>query len=107
MTSKQAIYHSILHWEDMIEWASKQNPDDYPNWNSMRKAINQSPDGVYCALCISFSCDGDDAYDCPLALRYPPCEDHESAWSDVSDATTWQEFVVTAKVMLSQLESLL
>lgn len=110
MAKKQAIGKSISHWKRMIKWAEKQNGWERVSKFIMWENIHETWFMDYCSLCYEFSCSIIPAT-CPLCNKYGSCSHRGSGtkvnkWDSVYRARIWGEWVVAAKQLLKQLESL-
>ena len=104
MTKRQAIKASCEHWKRMIKWVKKQPRKDYSSRSNMWHAIKENWRGGYCPLCKLYP---NGCVDCPLAKKYGNCSSYDvNAWKSVAISFTWQEWLIAAKKMLKQLESL-
>jgi len=100
------IKESIEHWVKMLEWGRKQNPSRTVLRFQMEAEIGESWYAGSCPLCRHFRRLDAPCKKCPLADVFGKCDDSLSmnAWSDVSKARYWGEWVESAEVMVEQLK---
>lgn len=96
----KAIDDSIDHWNRMIEWVDKQNPNKCVDSDAMKREIRESWSGCHCALCNICN---DDCGICPLHLIGKDCNNDGSPWmvvSDTDDEETWGKWLEAAKGLM-------
>lgn len=108
-----ALEKSILHWEDMLLWAIKENPDEriirgYTIFSkTMHYRLNTDWSGLHCPLCkvikpLEFGC-----YKCPIYLHGKHCGKRGSLWDRVNNSKTWKEWIPRAEKMLKFMRSII
>jgi len=101
------IKESIEHWVRMLEWGRKQNPSRTVSIFQMEAEIGENWYASSCPLCRRFRRLDAPCKKCPLGDVFGRCDDFLSmnAWSDVSKARYWGEWVESAEVMVEQLKT--
>lgn len=97
---QKAKDEAIAHWDRMIVWAKKQNPNETAYSFKMWREIDENWSGEYCALCKLFpgACSK-----CPMPVK---CSSDNSVWAEVYSASTWGEWVTAADKMPETLRAL-
>ncbi|RLC80938.1 MAG: hypothetical protein DRJ03_20790 [Chloroflexi bacterium] len=105
----QATQQSIDHWERMIEWVKRQDPEGIPSYQRMELEIGEDWYSESCPLCQCFSLPDVPCKDCPLGDVFGFCNNPAAlnAWPNVRWSRTWGEWLEAADVMLLQLETVL
>lgn len=98
MTLKE---QTLAHYDRMIKWVEKQDPDDTPISLKMLDEIKENWQGDYCPLCNKFfKC----SY-CPIAKMGHECC-FETPWTKLANAKTWKEWLDGAREEIAFIESL-
>ncbi len=106
MTKKTVIRKTINHWKRMIVWTEKRDKKEEVGWahTEMEDELKESWGEKYCPLCKEYY----GCIDCPLDIKYGDCANDRSknAWQSVARAVTWAGWLLHARRLLKQIESL-
>lgn len=105
MTALQALNKSLVHWDRMIKWVTRQDPTDKARSRRMEADIHESWYEWSCPLCQNFRCGKSCGIDCPLVVYGYQCTDDNSVWEQVANARTWGKWLSCAKNMVRMLKS--
>lgn len=94
MSKKELLKKEIELWQEMIQYARKQNPNRMPLKYEMIESIGKSWQGEYSYLCNKFW-RNDGCKECPIGN----CNSN-SLWSNVNMSQTWKEWIRNAKIFL-------
>lgn len=90
---------TIKRHKKMIEWAKKQNPNDYPDPFLMAEGTGHTweSDSPYC-IYFDYDCE-----ECPLIGRMSGycCS---GLWETMSVSSTWWEWIFWAKLIIEYVE---
>lgn len=116
---KQAIQESIDHWQRMIDWTDAVVDKDKHHLESemkggMEEDIEETWSGGYCMLCKQVKVEAikdnfvtPSCYICPLGiLQKGYCGKEGTAYRDILQAKTWNEWIIAANKVLVDLKSL-
>jgi len=105
---EKALEKSVQHWRKMIEWAEKQPSKDCVDIHKMLNDIKETWYAKHCSLC-NLVRESDGMVSCARCLLYEKfgrCGSSTNAWYRLSISKTWEEWLLHARRMLRQLESL-
>ena len=103
--TKKLVKDSIKHWERMLQWAEKQDPNSGVSQHTMYNNINEAWFSSDCPLCGKYVIDG--CVNCPLEVLETQCNFTCSDWHQVDRSRTWREWTENAKVMIKTLQQIL
>ena len=111
MTEKQSIKEAIKHYDRMIAWAKKQNPDrkvvlkNESDSTEMQEKLGEDWYATYCPLCQQ---NKDICESCPYNKKYGFCGGMgKNAWFKLRLAKNYREWIMSAQKVKRQLKSLL
>ena len=91
---------TIAHYNKMIKWAKKQNPDESKSKELMYVKIKQNWTGLSCFYCsVYYDSFGDCFGTCPLSAS----EDDSccnNLWEIMDKSRTWGEWIENAEKVL-------
>ena len=93
---------TLAHYHRMIEWAKKQDPQDYVDPRLMHKSIGESFYGADCPLCNKHSyCVG-----CIVSNHTSQHGCRFTPWEDMSTSINWEKWIDSALKEIEFLKSL-
>lgn len=112
-----SIKKSIKHWERMIRWAKKQDPQKEAYYTEMARHLKEDWYSGSCALCTSYLKTNvyseSHCFSCPIYVIGECCEGENdcetkecSVWRGVQNSENWDEWCKNAEDMLFMLKFL-
>lgn len=82
---------AIKHYDEMIEWAERQNQEEHPTPHKMVEGIHQTWGACNCSYCINYfyACS-----ECDLGISGNCCD---GLWKSMNDSWSWKMWVKYAK----------
>ena len=103
------LTQALEHYDRMISWAETQEPEKYVSYNEMKQEIGEHWYGGHCPYCNYFykedDLEGHPCRHCPLT--YDPISSDfccNCVWFYLSNAITWKEWVMYAKMVKLYIE---
>ncbi len=95
---------TIAHYNKMIKWAKKQNPEESTSKELMYVEIKQNWTGLSCFYCSAYYGINDKCFGrCPLSTNEDDyCCDH--LWETMDRSRTWREWIENAKKVLDYIK---
>lgn len=127
MEGKEVIQETVLHWERMLVFAKKQDPDEWADKGLMLEEIGEDWFGQSCPLCLEAERERKidiqykkafnlqitkleiwDCEYCLLAKVFGRClkGNANNFWSFVERSKTWGEWAINAEKFILQIKSL-